>query len=287
MKKLALHLSLAALVAGALFALTPSAHAAEESGDLDHINVTYRGGALLQHVEVSTLFMGKAWQGNTFPDYLNHFLQDLFADGRYLANLSQYSAGGYQIGNGSIVATAWDHSALPARVTDAQIRADIVAGVKAGVLAPVKADSLYVVFTAPGTVVVGSDGSDSENDFYGYHGYVTQSAIGGFAYAVIAYPDEQWRLTVTASHELAEAVTDPQVNAGTLGWYDDNNGEIGDIPASLYYAGRIAETDELDILVGEDGTKYLVQTEWSNQDEAPVAFAATAAARAPGFGIGG
>ena len=62
-------------------------------------------------------------------------------------------------------------------------------------------------------MVVDSDGSDSENDFYGYHGYVTQSAVGSFAYAVIAYPDEQWRLTVTASHELAEAVTDPQVNA--------------------------------------------------------------------------
>ena len=35
-----------------------------------------------------------------------------FADGGYLANLSQYSAGGYQIGNGSIVATAWDKSSL-------------------------------------------------------------------------------------------------------------------------------------------------------------------------------
>jgi hypothetical protein len=63
------------------------------------------------------------------------------------------------------------------------------------------------------------------------------------------------------------------VNAGTLGWYDDQNGEIGDIPVAMYNAGRIAETDYLDILQGADGTKYIVQKEWSNQDSAPVSFA--------------
>jgi hypothetical protein len=271
MKKLALTLTtLTALVAGT-FLVHPGA--ARADGDLDNINLTYRGGALMEHVQVSTLFMGKAWQGSSYPSYVNHFFKDLFADGRYMANLAQYSAGGYQIGNGSFVATAWDKSALPAHVTDAQVRTDIVAGVKAKVLPPVTTDSLYVVYVAPGTSVVDENGEDSENNFYGYHGYVTQSPIGSFAYAIIAYPEgEEWRLTATVSHEMAEAVTDPQVNAGTLGWYDDNNGEVGDIPTSLYYAGRIQEAEELDILVGQDGTKYIVQQEWSNQDGRPVAF---------------
>jgi hypothetical protein len=133
-----------------------------------------------------------------------------------------------------------------------------------------------VVFTSPNTVVVDSNGEDSVNNFYGYHGYATNTAVGDFAYAIIAFPSDGWHLTPTASHELAEAVTDPQVNAGTLGWYDDNNGEIGDIPVALYYAGRISETDELDILVGGDGTKYIVQKEWSVRDGAPVAFAESA-----------
>ena len=273
MKKLALTVSLAAMAATAFLA-RPLPARADEGGDLENIQLTYRGGALLQHVQVSTLFMGRAWQGSDYPGYVNHFFQALFADGRYMANLSQYSAGGYRIGNGSIVATAWDKSSLPAQVTDAQIRADIVAGVKAKVLAPVQKDSLYVVFTAPGATVVDEDGEDSESKFYGYHGYVKESAVGSFAYAIIAYPaDEEWRLTATASHEMAEAVTDPQVNAGTLGWYDDNNGEVGDIPVSLYYAGLIEEAQELDILVGADGTKYIVQQEGSNQDGCPVAFA--------------
>ena len=97
---------------------------------------------------------------------------------------------------------------------------------------------------------------------------------GGFAYAVIAYPTEVWRLTKSASHELAEAVTDPQpAKWSTTGWYDEKNGEIGDIPVELYNAGRVPETGYLDILTGQDGTKYIVQKEWSNQDGRSVAFA--------------
>ena len=40
------------------------------------------------------------------------------------------------------------------------------------------------------------------------------------------------QLTAVTSHELAEAVTDPNVGTGQLGWYDEQlNGEIGDIAA--------------------------------------------------------
>jgi len=52
-------------------------------------------------------------------------------------------------------------------------------------------------------------------------------------------------LTVTSSHELCEAITDPIPGQG---WYDQNNGEIGDICAW--------QTKQ----VGN----YTVQKEWSN-----------------------
>ena len=214
-------------------------------GYLDHISPYYHGGALMQHVQVSTLFMGQEWQSSKFPNYLNGFFKALFDDGRYMANLSQYSAGGYQIGNGQFVGTAWYPRSVGGQVTDDQIQATVVAGIQAKALPKPNADSLYIVFTPPDTVVVNSSGENSLDNFYGYHGFVTNSAVGAFAYAVIAFPDDMWHLTPTASHEMSEAVTDPQVNAGTLGWYDDNNGEIGDIPVALYYAGRISETDEL------------------------------------------
>ena len=52
-------------------------------------------------------------------------------------------------------------------------------------------------------------------------------------------------LTSVSSHELCEAVTDPVPGQG---WYDDVNGEIGDICA---WQTRVV-----------DG--YTVQREWSN-----------------------
>jgi hypothetical protein len=53
-------------------------------------------------------------------------------------------------------------------------------------------------------------------------------------------------LTSTSSHELCEAVTDPVPGQG---WYDDANGEIGDICAW--------QTKKLG--------PWTVQLEWSNQ----------------------
>jgi len=52
-------------------------------------------------------------------------------------------------------------------------------------------------------------------------------------------------LTSTSSHELCEAITDPIPGQG---WYDDQNGEIGDICA--WKTKRLGS--------------YAVQLEWSN-----------------------
>ncbi len=53
-------------------------------------------------------------------------------------------------------------------------------------------------------------------------------------------------LTSVCSHELAEAITDPVPGAG---WYDDANGEIGDMCA--WQNKRLGD--------------YLVQKLWSNE----------------------
>ena len=53
-------------------------------------------------------------------------------------------------------------------------------------------------------------------------------------------------LTSTSSHELCEAITDPIPGQG---WYDDVNGEIGDICA--WTTRKLGP--------------YTVQLEWSNQ----------------------
>ena len=57
------------------------------------------------------------------------------------------------------------------------------------------------------------------------------------------------RFTSTSSHELCESITDPVLGEG---WYDDTNGEIGDICAW--------QTRQLG--------SYTVQLEWSNRQNA-------------------
>jgi hypothetical protein len=279
----AFSLRCAALLAGALVLLPVLARADDESNlDLDHINLQYYGGPLLEHVRVATLFWGASWRHDQkqreLGDYLNGFFQDLFADGRFMANLAQYSAGGYTIGNGEFIATATDEQSPPARVTDGQIQAEIRAQIAAGHLPQPAADTLYFVFTPPQVVVAHGD-EESGKEFLGYHSYALAFLEDEFPYAVIPYSDQHevqpgnpHLMTDTVSHELAEAVTDPQVGQGTLGWYDEHNGELGDIPDYLYFDHRIGAHDLWDVLEGTAGRRYLVQKEWSNRDSRPVAF---------------
>jgi hypothetical protein len=262
------------------------------------MQMTYHGGALLTHVRVSTLFWGRKWVNDPLAGFFNQFFVDLFADGRYLANLSQYSEGGFPIGNGEFVATATDPQDPPAVVTDDQLQAEIRAQMRAGALPPPDANTIYAVFTPDGVEVRDGSGGSSRSDFLAYHSYsyagdtsfagAVDSQEGNFAYMIVPTEKDDRTAkvvsqytphleTVGISHELAEAVTDPETDLqlfGQGGWYDGvgHNGEIGDYPVYLYDAHRIQALDLYDVLeVG--GRRYLVQKEWSNQDNKPVAFA--------------
>jgi hypothetical protein len=238
-------------------------------------NPTYHGGRLLQHVSVATLFWGPELEQERVHRYINGFFQALFADGRYLANLAQYNAGGYQIGNGRLVATTNDGAPLPAKVTNAQIQAEISAQVAAGKLPAPGADTLYVVLVPSTVIVVDPTGIDSDHNFTGFHAY---SQSGGFAYAVVLAESDA-EMTITASHELAETVTDPVSDTwATVAWIDDQYGEIADIVQNMYAAGQIGKEDYLDVLVGAGGVSYVVQKVWSVKEGAPAAFTGRSAA---------
>jgi hypothetical protein len=110
-------------------------------------------------------------------------------------------------------------------------------------------NSLLFVFTPP-NVTVTSSGSASCSSFCGYHGNAN-----GTHYAVMPYPCTQGctgsltifdALTLTASHEISEAITDPEFT----GWWDSTNtgNEIGD------FCGWTPR----------QFGPYIVQEEWSN-----------------------
>ncbi|MGI8970179.1 MAG: BsuPI-related putative proteinase inhibitor, partial [Dehalococcoidia bacterium] len=207
----------------------------------------------------------------------------LFRDGRYMTNLAQYSAGGYQIGSGTFVKTTCDTQDPPATVYDAQIRAEIRAQIAAQHLPAPNQDSVYFVFTPPHVIVVDPNGDNSVKAFAAYHDCAPGS--DGFAYGVVPYDDTLQGpplMTVYASGALAAAITDPEpASDKTLGWYDNNYGEIEAIPQALFDTRQNGISDRVDRLVAPDGTPYLVAKVWSNQAGAPVAFISAAGLAVP------
>jgi hypothetical protein len=94
------------------------------------------------------------------------------------------------------------------------------------------ANMVYFACLPPGVTVV----AGTERSCQAFCGYRDRSA-GGLLYAVVPYPNCSGcladlppldALTSVCSHELAEAITDPVPGQG---WYDDANGEIGDMCA--------------------------------------------------------
>jgi hypothetical protein len=214
---------------------------------------TYRNGPLISAVEVFTIFWGSTWK--TSPQtalipQLNGFF-DFILISALIDQLTEYNVPKYAIRHGRRIGTATITTpALRTSVTDGAIQAMLQQQTAKGKPIPKPtANTLYFIFLQPGVRVV-LGGSASCQAFCGYH-----NTIGGKSfYAVMPYPgctgctgglEAFDALTSTCSHELCEAITDPVPGRG---WYDDTNGEIGDICA--WQTKKIG--------------KYTVQLEWSN-----------------------
>jgi len=135
-------------------------------------------------------------------------------------------------------------------VQDSAIQQMLQTQISAGAFPAATPDTLYFVFLPPGVQVI-QGGAASCKVFCGYHDAINNNIF----YAVMPYPGcagclgglaDFEALTSTTSHELCEAITDPIPGQG---WYDDNNGEIGDICAW-----------QTRTLGG-----YTIQLEWSNK----------------------
>jgi hypothetical protein len=224
------------------------------------LTVTYHGGALLKHVETQAVFYGQDWQNNAFLKQqqvpaLNAFLGKLVS-GSYMDMLVN---AGYHVGRGSSTSGVTFPKAIDKSgfLYDSMVQRDLQTMITQHKLAAPDANRLYVVFVEP-AAVISDEGDTSSNDFTGYHGAFAGVNAAGNAvdihYAIIAYPggrngtaqDEGFNtarddLTVTASHEVAEAATDPNVDYKQLGWYDDpRDGEIGDFVTAPVILGNLA-----------------------------------------------
>lgn len=216
-------------------------------------HLTYRNGALMTAVEVFTVFWGTEW--NSAP--LNTTMQDLNAFFDYIVTsplidqLSEYNVPSFKISHGKRTGSAVITPAVQTSVSDTTIQHQLETEIASNKAFPQpSANTLYFVYMPQGVKVV-QGGASSCQAFCGYHNDIN----GQIFYALMPYPGCAGctgglqpfdALTSTSSHELCEAITDPVPGQG---WYDDTNGEIGDICAW--------KTKQLG--------KYTVQLEWSNK----------------------
>lgn len=216
----------------------------------------YNGGALIENVEIFTIFWGKNWDISaaykTMAQNINSFFTAILVS-PLIDQLAEYntSTPKHTIGHGALAGTLTITTHAPASgtsITDSAIQKELNSWISKGIVGPVGPNRLYFIYTDINVKVI-MGGSSSCTNFCGYH-----NNIGTTYYAVMPFPSCPGclgglsaldALTGTSSHELCEAITDPVPGTG---WYDPVNGENGDICAWKFK--KI------------DG--FNVQLEWSN-----------------------
>ncbi|MBZ5529845.1 MAG: immune inhibitor A [Acidobacteriia bacterium] len=262
-------------------------------------HLTYFGGPIISNVQVVQVLYGSgsynAQVAGTSSPTMGNFFADITTTG-LITLLQQYNTNisggtGQVFGNGTfaglfqIVPSAGNNGST---ITDAQIQSELLAQITAGHLpAPVidatgNPNTIYMIYFPPGkTISQGGSSSCVAGGFCAYHG-TTSTLFSGKNVLYGVLPDMQagsgcatgcgtsttfGNYTSVTSHELVEAMTDAFVGIATtfappLAWYDQTNGEIGDI-CNGQQGSYVA-----------NGTTYTIQLEFSNSANNCVNFPA-------------
>ena len=238
-------------------------------------HLTYQGGPVLSNVKIYTVYWGAsvANQSQLNTAYGN------MVNSEYFDWLAEYNTPTQTIGRGTFGGSFVDTSPPAGNVTDAQIQTELARLIHAGNLPPNDGNNLYMFHFPPGVTITGPGGNGTSCvQFCAYHGTF---AVGGSDAFYGVVPDLGGacgggcgpgslfdNTTMVASHEVVEAVTDAAVGLATnasgppLAWYDNANGEIGDICAGPSIPPAVVNG-------------VTVQLEWSNQSNLCIATRAT------------
>jgi hypothetical protein len=250
--------------------------------------LSYFGGPIVQSPVIVSVF----WNGNVNAT-LQANIPQFFADvthSTYWGWLQEYDTVPHNPGSAQAILPGGSGGAFTitpqmcagssaCTLTDAQIQGELVRQIGLGVLPVPSTDctgnvtTIYMVWFPPNVAIaLGTVNSCTNGGFCAYHSAGTFNATTPLLYAALmdvftgpcasgcgSNATALENATSVASHELAEAATDPKVGQG---WTDNNNscGEIADICED----GSPGST----ITVG--GRSWVVQQLWSNKQNACV-----------------
>lgn len=231
--------------------------------------VTYQGGPLIDHAAVETIYLGSAWASDPALQRQSQRLDQFFAsvtNSSFMDMLSEYGTPqGGQIGRGSFTGRLnlpqdpWTAGVL----TDETIQHLLDSELAARVIPPPNGNQLLFVFAPPNVAIY--KGGEASNGrpvaFAGYHDTFVDSAGQTVYYAVIPNPAGNARVpglsaadqqTMAASHEMAEAITDPTFHS----WWDNSGDETTGLEIADF-ANPSSDT----VYLGP----YAVERVWSNR----------------------
>jgi hypothetical protein len=284
--------------AGAAAPVAPTGHSADSVPGCDDSTgtqlqlISYNSGPLITSPNVIPVFWTSAVDpslkqssvtGGIARSYYN------MVTGPFLDYLKQFDVSGYTLQYGSAVAeyTISPQGFYPiTQASDNDIRQELEWQIQHGFLPPNSSNNFYAVYFPPGWIIDGLAGEESCNDpcasspfgcsaFCAYHEEDTSNnALGAVRYGV--FPDltagscpvgcgnqGTWgNETMAASHELAEAITDPDTLHGWTTGYD----EIGDpcVPACDRNGCHPCTQGVSGIYDSTMNNYYVVQKLWSN-----------------------
>ncbi|HEX5444031.1 MAG TPA: DUF4214 domain-containing protein [Pirellulales bacterium] len=231
--------------------------------------VTYQGGRLIDHAAVEAVFLGRGWTSDPALAQNAAQLDQFFStitNSTFMDMLAEYgTAQGGPIGRGSFTGqvTLSQDNWRAGTISDGMIHSLLDSEIISRAIARPSPNQLLFVFTPP-NVAVTKDGSSSNGrpvGFAGYHDSFVDSQGDTVVYAVIPNPVGNDRIpgrtafeqqTEAASHELAEAITNPTRN----GWWDDT----GDSTSGLEIADFANPATDV-VYLGP----YAVERVWSNR----------------------
>ena len=264
-------------------------------------HLTFHGGKVLQSPDVVPVYVGAYWQtlhGKRDRARNDAAMAALVKDAGQTGIWKEYGGGRGTTSPSKVLANVSHHD-----WSKQDVEALVEAQVRAGTLDASDPERVFTLVLPPGVTLRDGEAS-STTGLGGFHGNVAAQDGHPVYYAVVVYSQRTGdrvngidftgtpidNVTITESHEITEAVTDPDVGLAIqtgdpnyLGWYDDTTpmqrrdgtavldsfgrpmrgkGEIGDIPVLN------AELDGDSALKSAWGRRdgFAFQTEWSNRD---------------------
>lgn len=233
--------------------------------------INYHGGPLILGTTHAYYIWYGNWSGNTAQSILTDLAQGIGGSSYYNINTTYYNGSGTTVSNAvTLAGTTNDNYSRGTSLSDSAIFNVVADAINSGRL-PKDANAVYFVLTSAD--VTASSGFCTQ-----YCGWHTHGTIGGvdIKYSFVGNPDRcpsSCAIQTTGpngnagadgmasiiSHELEEAVTDPDLNA----WYDVRGQENADKCAWTFGTTSTAPNGALyNMTFG--GRNWMIQRNWVN-----------------------